>query len=63
MFDLLAEEFKEKIVKDINESGLPLTAVAYILQEVLHQVSILAQQQIAEQKKQRDEETNKTKEQ
>jgi hypothetical protein len=63
MFDLIAEEFKEKIVTDVNESGLPLTAVAYILQEVLHQVSVLAQQQIAQQKQQRDAEESADKEQ
>jgi hypothetical protein len=56
MFDLQVEEFKEKIVKDINESGLPLTAIAYVLQEVVNQVSALAQQQIAQQKQQRDAE-------
>ena len=63
MFDLFAEEFKEKIVTDVNGSGLPLTAVAYILQEVLHQVSVLAQQQIAQQKQQRDAEESADKEQ
>jgi hypothetical protein len=63
MFDLLAEEFKEKIVANVNESGLPLTVVAYILQEVLHQVSVLAQQQIAQQKQQRDAEESADKEQ
>ena len=56
MFDLKVEEFKEKIVKNINESGLPLTAIAYVLQEVVNQVSTLAQQQIAQQKQQRDAE-------
>jgi hypothetical protein len=56
MFDLQVEEFKEKIVKSINESGLPLTAIAYVLQEVVNQVSTLAQQQIAQQKQQRDAE-------
>jgi hypothetical protein len=56
MFDLQVEEFKEKIVKSINESGLPLTAIAYVLQEVVNQVSTLAHQQIAQQKQQRDAE-------
>ena len=54
MFDLQVEEFKGLIVKDINESGLPLTAIAFILKEVVNLVSELAQQQIAQQKQQRD---------
>ena len=56
MFDLLVEDFKEKLVGDINRSGLPITAVAYILQEILQQVTAITKQQIEEQKKQRDEE-------
>lgn len=56
MFDLQVEEFKEKIVKDVNESGLPLTAIAYVLQEIVNQVAALTQQQIAQQKQQRDAE-------
>jgi hypothetical protein len=63
MFDLLAEEYKEKIVAATNESGLPLTAAAYILQEILTQVAALAHRQAAEQKKQRDAETSAEKEQ
>lgn len=50
----MAKELKDKLVADINSSGLPITAVAYILQEILQQVTIITQQQIEEQKKQRD---------
>jgi hypothetical protein len=56
MFDLAVQEFKEKVVNDINGSGLPMTAVSYILQEILQQVIIVSQRQIEEQKKQRDAE-------
>lgn len=56
MFDLAVQEFKEKVVNDINGSGLPMTAVFYILQEILQQVAIVSQQQISKQKEQRDAE-------
>lgn len=34
MFDLTVVEFKEKIIEEINNSGMPLSIVHYVLKEV-----------------------------
>ena len=46
MFDLLVAEFKDKIVTDINDSKLPPTPIAYVLQDVSQRVKTLVQRQI-----------------
>lgn len=56
MFDLLIAEFKDKLVNLVNESGLPPTAIAYVLQDVSQQVNGLVQQQVEAQRKERDKE-------
>lgn len=42
---LLKKEFIEKIVKDINDSELPLLVVSYILRDILHDVNNTMNQQ------------------
>ena len=57
MFDLLVTEFKDKLVAAVNESKLPATAIAYVLQDVQQQVFQLVQQQVQSQKLERDKQT------
>ena len=57
MFDLLVTEFKDKLVATVNESKLPATAIAYVLQDVQQQVAQLVQQQIQSQKLEREKQT------
>lgn len=47
-------ELKDKLVENINGSGLPITAVAYVLQEILAQVNAVAAQQVAKQREERE---------
>jgi hypothetical protein len=54
MFDLLVAEFKDKLVATINESQLPPTAIAYVLQDAQQQVAQLIQEQVKTQRDQRD---------
>ena len=42
---LLKKEFIEKIVKDINDSELPLLVVSYILRDILRDVNNTMNQQ------------------
>lgn len=46
---LVRKEMQENIVKAINESGLPLSIVSYILKDMLNEINIaVAQQESAE---------------
>jgi hypothetical protein len=40
MFDLEVEELKQDLVKRINESKLPATALVYILKEILQSATL-----------------------
>lgn len=42
---LIRRELQDNIVKDINESGVPLSLVAYILRDILEQVNATVIQQ------------------
>lgn len=50
--DLIVEETKERIVKIVNESGLPPFLLEPILKEIYNQVNILKQQELEQSKKQ-----------
>ena len=44
-----SHELKEKIVKSINESNLPIDAVYYVLKEVINTVSLLYNEELINQ--------------
>lgn len=46
MNDLQIAEFKDKLAKDVNDSHLPATVVAYVLQDLLAQTINVANQNI-----------------
>lgn len=52
-------EFKEKLVKLINESGLPAFAIKPTLKEMFEQVNILEQQQYKQACNERDKKEEK----
>jgi hypothetical protein len=62
MFDLEVEELKQDLVKRINESKLPATALVYILKEILQSATLAMNNQItlqrAAQKQKESEENN-----
>lgn len=57
-------ELKEKIVKDINESNLPIDATYYVLKEIINTVTTLYNEELLQQNNQNDkiEETKEIKE-
>lgn len=48
-------ELKEKIVKDINESNLPIDATYYVLKEILNTVTSLYNDELLQQNNKQDE--------
>jgi hypothetical protein len=54
MFDLLVAELKDKLVADINDSQLPSTAIAYVIQDISQQLNALVQRNVEAQKQERD---------
>lgn len=56
---LVLHEFKDKIVKTINESGLPAFMIAPVLRQALQRIEELEEQQyIADKKAYESEENN-----
>lgn len=57
-------ELKEKIVKDINESNLPIDATYYVLKEIINTVTSLYNEELLQQNNKNDkiEETKEIKE-
>ena len=47
-------ELKEKIVKDINESNLPIDATYYVLKEIINTVTSLYNEELLQQNNQND---------
>ena len=60
--NLIIEETKEKIVKVINESGLPPFLLEPILKNLYDQISILKQQELEKSKQEYENSLNKEKE-
>lgn len=44
-----SHELKEKLVKDINESELPIDAVYFVVKEVLSAISMLYNEELTKQ--------------
>lgn len=47
-------ELKEKIVKDINESGLPIDAAFFVLKEIINTVASLYNEELLKTKQASD---------
>ena len=60
--NLIIEETKEKIVKVINESGLPPFLLEPILKNLYNQISILKQQELEKSKQEYENSLNQEKE-
>lgn len=60
--NLIIEETKEKIVKVINESGLPPFLLEPILKNLYDQISILKQQELEKSKQEYENSLNQEKE-
>lgn len=60
--NVVYQDFKEAVVKLVNESGLPMFLVAECLTLVLDKVQAVAQAQLAEERKKEAEETEQTNE-
>lgn len=54
MFDLAVKEFKEQLLELSNNSGLPATIIFYVFKEFTDVAHESMNQQIENQKKQRD---------
>ena len=63
MFDLQVQEFKEKIIEDINSCGLPLSVISYVLSDVSIIVKRSLENEIANQRQEREQLLNETQEQ
>jgi len=50
-YSMIIEEFKQKLVEDINSSGLHISVIEMILQQIFEQVSLTAKN-VTEQEKQ-----------
>lgn len=60
MFDLQVQEFKEKIIEDINSCGLPLSVISYVLSDVSTIVKRSLENEIANQRQEREQLLNET---
>ena len=60
--NLIIEETKEKIVKVINESGLPPFLLEPVLKDLYNQISILKQQELEKSKQEYENSLNQEKE-
>lgn len=60
MFDLQVQEFKEKIIEDINSCGLPLSVISYVLSDVSIIVKRSLENEIANQRQEREQLLNET---
>lgn len=50
-YSMIIDEFKQKIIDDINKSGLHISVVDMIFQQIAEQINLSAKQ-VAEQEKQ-----------
>ena len=55
MFDLQVQEFKEKIIEDINSCGLPLSVISSVLSDVSVIVKRSLENEIATQRQEREQ--------
>ena len=60
MFDLQVQDFKEKIIEDINSCGLPLSVISYVLSDVSNIVKRSLENEIANQRQEREQLSNET---
>ena len=60
MFDLQVQDFKEKIIEDINSCGLPLSVISYVLSDVSTIVKRSLENEIANQRQEREQLLNET---
>ncbi len=60
MFDLQVQDFKEKIIEDINSCGLPLSVISYVLSDVSIIVKRSLENEIANQRQEREQLSNET---
>lgn len=60
MFDLQVQDFKEKIIEDINSCGLPLSVISYVLSDVSIIVKRSLENEIANQRQEREQILNET---
>ena len=60
MFDLQVQDFKEKIIEDINSCGLPLSVISYVLSDVSIIVKRSFENEIANQRQEREQLSNET---
>lgn len=60
MFDLQVQDFKEKIIEDINSCGLPLSVISYVLSDVSIIVKRSLENEIANQRQEREQLSNGT---
>lgn len=60
MFDLQVQDFKEKIIENINSCGLPLSVISYVLSDVSIIVKRSLENEIANQRQEREQLLNET---
>lgn len=60
MFDLQVQDFKEKIIEDINSCGLPLSVISYVLSDVSIIVKRSLENEIVNQRQEREQLLNET---
>ena len=60
MFDLQVQDSKEKIIEDINSCGLPLSVISYVLSDVSIIVKRSLENEIANQRQEREQSLNET---
>ena len=60
MFDLQVQDFKEKIIEDINSCGLPLSVISYVLSDVSIIFKRSLENEIANQRQEREQLLNET---
>lgn len=60
MFDLQVQDFKEKIIENINSCGLPLSVINYVLSDVSIIVKRSLENEIANQRQEREQLLNET---
>lgn len=54
MFDLKVIELKELLIKDINNSGVPLVVIDYVLGEIKDTVKATLASELIKQKEEKD---------
>lgn len=59
MFDLKVFETKENIINVLNDSGLPITVIQMIINEIKHTVDLQTMISLENQRKEANKEANK----